>query len=159
MDKKKEPIIIDFDNQPMAKEPAKGEVCRLNREALIQEQEIDLDNESNMEKEKEELEHVAFLIVKDGDGIDRGAWVSELIMSYPQEVVAVFGDDPFDAEGLLADMWDCDNYEDPESGVSMSWEEWSSFFSVYSSKTVYNALVELRNDYNSLKAESNRREE
>ena len=32
-------IVIDFDNQPMAKEPMKGEVRRLDREALRQEQE------------------------------------------------------------------------------------------------------------------------
>lgn len=112
-----------------------------------------------MDKEKEDLKRVAFEIVKNGEGIGRGEWVNELIRYYPEEVVAVFGDNPFDTEGLLKDMWDCDNYEDPESGVSMAWNEWSSFFSVDASKTVYYALLELRKNYFSLENDLKTRRE
>ena len=35
----------------------------------------------------------------------------------------------------------------------MTWNEWSAFFSVYESKTVYNALVILRKNHILLEAE------
>ena len=92
--------------------------------------------------ERAELEEAGFALVKDGDGIDRGQWVQELIDDFPQEVIAVFGCNPFEAEPMLEDMWDTESYEDPASGLSMSWAEWSAFFCNDAAQIVYAHLVD-----------------
>ena len=97
--------------------------------------------------ERTQLEDTAFSIIKDGEGIECGEWVSELITNYPDEVMAVFDGDPMDIEMLLSDMWDCDNYEDGKTGLSMSWSDWATFFSNDVSFRVYDALVEERKEY------------
>ncbi|MBQ9203436.1 MAG: hypothetical protein IJ155_04250 [Prevotella sp.] len=103
--------------------------------------------------ERTQLEDTAFSIIKDGEGIERGEWVSELITNYPDEVMAVFDGDPMDIEMLLSDMWDCDNYEDEKTGLSMSWSDWATFFSNNASFLVYNALVEKHKECQRLDAE------
>lgn len=98
--------------------------------------------EDKKSKEREEIERAGFELIKDSDGIDRGQWTHDLIKAYPHEVIDAFGSDPFEVTGLLEDMWDTDDYEDPESGLTMSWDDWSAFFCNNATKRVYWELVD-----------------
>ena len=96
--------------------------------------------------ERQAFEDAGFEIIKDGD-VDRAEWARSLVMSYPQEVIAVFGSDPNDVMGLLEDEWDTGMYEDVESGLNMSWEDWADFFSGRVAHYVYGELCSLRKEY------------
>ncbi len=104
-------------------------------------------------QERDELEKIGFSIIKDGDGIDCGQWVHELITNFPKEVMAVFDGDPTDIAMLLTDTWESHDYEDGDSGLSMSWGEWSSFFSNEVSFRVYDRLVEERKEFQRMETE------
>ena len=39
-------------------------------------------------------------------------------------------------------MWAIDEYEDPDSGLTMRWPDWATFFSTDVAKSVYEELVE-----------------
>lgn len=75
-----------------------------------------------------ELKDCAYNIVRENPGIDRSEWIDKLIQEYPSEVVDALGPNPFEVEPLLADMWDCNDYEDPESGECRSFSDWSEYF-------------------------------
>jgi hypothetical protein len=76
----------------------------------------------------EELKKGAWNIVRENPGIERQYWIEELISQYPSEVVDVFGNNPFEVYPLLEDMWDCNDYEDPETHDCMSFAEWSDYY-------------------------------
>lgn len=96
--------------------------------------------------ERRALEDAGFEIIKEGD-VDRAEWARSLVMNYPQEVIAVFGADPNKVFGLLEDEWDTGMYEDGESGLNMSWEDWADYFSCNVSHYVYDELCSLRKKY------------
>lgn len=96
--------------------------------------------------EKQAFLNAGFEIVKEGEA-DMAEWVTSLIMNYPQEVIAVYGADPNEVMGLLEDEWDTGEYEDKESGLSMSWNDWAEYFSNRVAHYVYDELCSLRKKY------------
>lgn len=92
---------------------------------------------------KQALEDAGFEIVKEGD-IDRGQWAHELVEGYAEEVVAVFGTNPYEVFASLEDMWDTEDYYDEATGLSMGWDEWATYFSNDMAMVVYDALVQAR---------------
>ena len=76
----------------------------------------------------EELKTCAFNIVRENPGIERSEWIDKLIRHYPSEVVDAYGNDPYEVYPLLEDMWDCNDYEDPETHDCMSFADWSEYF-------------------------------
>lgn len=96
----------------------------------------------NKSKDRENLENLAFEFVKEGYGLDRGQWAYDLATNYPHEVIDAFCSNPMEVMSDLEDMWDCDDYEDSESGLSMSWADWSAFFSTDAATIVYSKLIE-----------------
>lgn len=87
------------------------------------------------------LEEVAFKLIKEGDGTDRGQWANDLMIYHAKEVAAVFGSNPFEVGGLLEDMWDTGKYEDVDTGICMSWSDWADFFCNDVTKKVYSYFV------------------
>lgn len=87
------------------------------------------------------LEEVAFKLIKEGDGTDRGQWANDLMIYHAKEVAAVFGSNPFEVGGLLEDMWDTGKYEDVDTGICMSWSDWADFFCNDITKKVYSYFV------------------
>ena len=77
---------------------------------------------------KDDLLKAGFGLILDSPGIDRAEWAQAMIDCNAEIVDEVFGLDG-DTLALLEDVWDCDDYEDPETGISLSMSDWSSFFS------------------------------
>lgn len=109
-------------------------------------------------RDRETLEEVGFQLIKEsaGMGIDRGQWVWDLIQTYPQEVVAVFGNNPFEVPAQLGDIWDMGNYHDVASGLTMSWQDWSEFFSTDVAIMIYNHMVNQQSAYRESEARAER---
>lgn len=96
----------------------------------------------NKSEDREKLEKIAFELIKECDGLDCGQWAYELATNNPHEVIDAFCSNPFDVVSDLENMWESDDYEDSESGLSMSWQNWSDFFSTDAAKIVYWKLVD-----------------
>ena len=88
------------------------------------------------------LEEVAFKLIKEGDGTDRGQWANDLMIYHSKEVAAVFGSNPYEVAGQLEDMWDAGKYEDVDTGLCMSWNDWADFFCNDVTKRVYSYFVD-----------------
>ena len=93
-------------------------------------------------KDRQKLEEVAFELIKESDGIDRGQWANDLMIYHAKEVAAVFGSNPFEVGGQLEDMWDTGKYEDVDTGLYMSWSDWAAFFCNDVTKRVYSYFVD-----------------
>ncbi len=106
---------------------------------------IQNDNEDEYQQAREKLEECAFELIKEeGLGFEPVQLTLDMIESYAVEVADCFGDNPYDCETMLQDMFDCDDYTDPASGVTLSWENWAQFFCDYggswANQTVYEEL-------------------
>lgn len=88
------------------------------------------------------LEEVAFKLIKEGDGTDRGQWANDLMIYHAKDVVAVFGSNPYEVAGHLEDMWDSSKYEDIYTGLCMSWADWAAFLCNDVTKRVYSYFVD-----------------
>lgn len=76
----------------------------------------------------QELKVAAWNIVRENPGIEVQDWIEMLIKQYPSEVVDAFGSNPFEAFPLMEDFWDCNDYEDPESGECRTFADWSEYY-------------------------------
>lgn len=104
-------------------------------------------------EDKKRLADAGFAIMREyaPNYMDRGEWARAMIEDYPKEVIAVFGEEPNHCLAMLSDMWDCDNYEDPNTGIEMPYSEWAEYFSFLGAESVYSELVETKSELNKLK--------
>lgn len=113
--------------------------------AYIQNDMIDNEEDDWYKEARRKLEECAFeLIQKEGLGFEPVQLTSDMIESYAEEVAEYFGDNPYECETMMEDMFCYDDYTDPASGVTMSWENWAQFFCNYggswANQTVYEEL-------------------
>lgn len=105
------------------------------------------------EENKQRLADAGFAIMREyaPNYLDRGEWATAMIEDYPKEVTEVFGEEPNHCLAMLSDMWDCDNYLDPNTGIEMQFSEWAEYFSILGAENVYNELVETKAELNKTK--------
>ena len=104
-------------------------------------------------EDKQRLFDAGFAIMREyaPNYMDRGEWATAMIEDYPKEVTEVFGEEPNHCLAMLSDMWDCDNYLDPNTGIEMQFSEWAEYFSFLGAENVYNELVETKAELNKIK--------
>ncbi len=91
-----------------------------------------------------ELKQAGWNILHENPGTDCGDWIAMLMEQYPAEVVDALGANPFEVEGLLADMWDCNDWQDEETGECHSFREWAEYFATERSVELYDMLVDAK---------------
>lgn len=98
----------------------------------------------NQDKRYIQLKQAAFnAIYKDGCE-ECGDWVDTLINCYSEEVVNVFGNNPFDVSAALEDLWTTMDYEDPRTGVCLTYRDWAIYFSCEFGHTIYDELIKAK---------------
>ena len=75
----------------------------------------------------EELKDVAFEVLILHYGVDKKGWINILCSQYKTEVVDVYGPDDRAARYGLSELWTT-TYNDRNSGISRTFEEWSKAF-------------------------------
>ena len=90
---------------------------------------------------KEDLLKAGFELILENPSIDRAEWAQAMVESNPEIVDDVYGLD-LDTLALLEDVWDCDDYEDPETGICLRISDWTSFFAGEFAIEVYTDLRE-----------------
>lgn len=90
--------------------------------------EEDYDADEEPYDSMQELKMAAWNIVRENPGIEVQDWIEMLIKQYPSEVVDAFGSNPFEAFPLMEDFWDCNDYEDPETGECRTFADWSEYY-------------------------------
>lgn len=89
-------------------------------------------------KNWDDLKKAAFQTIYDNyNGMECEGWKEALIENYPEEVVDVLGENPFTVFPVLSNMWECDDYRDPQTGICMTYGEWAEFSSNSFSHLVY----------------------
>lgn len=89
----------------------------------------------------DELKKIAFdAIYKDGSE-DCGDWIDTLINCYPDEVVEAFGNNPSEVYAELEDLWTTMDYEDPRTGVCLTYRDWAIYFANDFSHMIYDELI------------------
>lgn len=89
----------------------------------------------------DELKDAAFEYLLLNPGSEFWDWQRGMIDDYPTEVVDALGNDPFDVNSSLADLWE-DNYEDPKTGIEQKLCDWALAFATEQSVNIYYELVE-----------------
>lgn len=102
---------------------------------------------------RDELKEAGWNILHDNPGTECGDWMCRLIEQYPAEVVDALGGNPFEVEGLLADMWDCNDYEDPDTGICCTFAEWAEYFATEKSVELFDELAEAKRELSRFKAQ------
>ena len=98
------------------------------------------------------LKECAWNILHENPGTDFGDWMNMLIEQYPTEVVDAIGSHPAETYASLADMWDCDDYEDEATGECHSFKDWAEYFATDRSVELYDLLTEARREIKRLEA-------
>lgn len=106
----------------------------------------------------DDLKMAAWNILHENPGIDFGDWQTTLIEQYPTEVVDAIGSHPAEVYATLSDMWDCDDYEDTDTGECHSYAEWAEIFATDRSVQLYDSLAEARREISLLKARQGQRQ-
>ncbi len=88
---------------------------------------------------KEDLLKAGFELILENPSIDRAEWAQAMVESNPEIVDDVYGLD-LDTLALLEDVWDCDDYEDPETRICLRISDWASFFAGNHAIEVYTSL-------------------
>ena len=92
------------------------------------------------------LKRAAFeAIYKDGSE-DCGDWIDTLINCYSEEVVDAFGNNPYEVYAELEDMWETLDYEDPRTGICLTYRDWAALFAVEYGLEVYEELVKAKKE-------------
>ena len=89
-----------------------------------------------------------FYAIYENECEDCGEWVETMCQCYTDEVVGAFGDDPFEVMHMLTDMWESESYEDPRTGVCMTYQEWSEYFAGIHSRYIYGELIKAKQQSN-----------
>lgn len=90
---------------------------------------------------KEDLLKAGFELILENPSIDRAEWAQAMVDCNHEIVDDVYGLD-LDTLALLEDVWDCDDYEDPETGICLRISDWASFFAGEFAIEVYTDLRE-----------------
>lgn len=98
------------------------------------------------------LRECAWNILHENPGTEFGDWATMLTEQYPAEVVDALGSSPFDVFPALSDMWDCDDYEDPDTGMCHNFAEWAGYFATDRSVELYDELADARREIKRLTA-------
>lgn len=88
---------------------------------------------------KDDLLKAGFELIIENPGIERVEWAQAMVDCNAEIVNDVYGLD-MDTLALLEDVWDCDDYEDPETGICLRISAWASFFAGDHAKEVYTDL-------------------
>ncbi|MBD5283354.1 MAG: hypothetical protein HDS31_01915 [Bacteroides sp.] len=99
-----------------------------------------------------ELKEAAWNVLHENPGCDFGEWQSTLVEEYPSEVVDALGSNPFDVYPALSDLWDCYDFEDPDTGECHTFANWAEFFATDRSVELYDMLVDARREIKRLQA-------
>ena len=75
-----------------------------------------------------------------------------IVEHYPSEVVDALGNNPIDVFPALADMWDCNDYRDPDTDMCHTFSEWAEYFATDRSVELYDLLVEAKCEIRRFKA-------
>ena len=97
------------------------------------------------------LKECAWNILHENPGTEFGDWVNMLIEHYPTEVVDAIGSNPAEAYASLTDMWDCDDYRDPDTDMCHNYAEWAEYFATERSVELFDNLAEARRDLSRFK--------
>ena len=106
----------------------------------------------------EELKQAAWNILHENPGTEYGDWIAMLIEQYPMEVVDALGTNPVEVEAQLCDMWDCNDWEDEETGECHSFATWAEYFATDRSVELYDMLVDARREIKRLETLQNRKQ-
>lgn len=75
-----------------------------------------------------DLKEAAWNVLHENPGIDCGEWINLLLEQYPLEVVDALGTSPGEVLSILEDWWTCNDYEDPTTGLCLSFRDWAEYF-------------------------------
>lgn len=89
------------------------------------------------------IEALAFEAIYHGCD-DVSMWIQIMIECYPEEVVATFGNNPFEVYHELTDWWDYKEYEDPRTGINLRYKEWADFFTNEHAHYIYRELIDAK---------------
>jgi hypothetical protein len=107
---------------------------------------------SEQDQKLQELKRAAFEVLYEHEGCDRQDWIDWIIADHGEELAEVIGDNPYDTYPQLEDYWDSMDYEDPNTGVCLTYRDWAEYFSCWEHKEVYDKLVEANNKLKSIKS-------
>ena len=93
-----------------------------------------------------DLKQDAWNILHENPGTECGDWIAMLIEQYPAEVVDALGTNPFEVEAQLCDMWDCNDWEDDETGECHSFATWAEYFATDRSVELYDMLADAKRE-------------
>ena len=92
----------------------------------------------------DELKRAAFeAIYKDGCH-DCGDWIDTLVNCYSEEVMDALGNNPNEVYAELEDIWENVDYEDPRTGICLTYQNWAEYFAGEFAHTIYDELVKAK---------------
>lgn len=91
---------------------------------------------------KYDLAEAGFELIAENPGIERDEWAQAMIDCNAEIVDDVFGIS-MDTMVMLEDAWDCDDYEDPDTGICLTLSSWAEFFSTPIAIEIYSELREI----------------
>ncbi len=91
-----------------------------------------------------ELKDAAWNVLHENPGCEFGDWRQMLLEQYPSEVIDVFGSDPEEVYAQLAEFWDSEEYDDPDTGLNERFKDWAEIFANEWSVQLYDMLVEAK---------------
>ena len=92
----------------------------------------------------DELKRAAFeAIYKDGCH-DCGDWIDTLVNCYSEEVMDALGNNPNEVYAELEDIWENVDYEDPRTGICLTYQNWAEYFAGELAHTIYDELVKAK---------------
>lgn len=89
----------------------------------------------------DELKKAAFNAIYK-DGCDNcGDWIDTLVNCYSEEVVDTLGNNPNEVYAELEDIWETMDYEDPRTGICLTYQNWAEYLTGEFAHTIYNELI------------------
>ncbi|MDE6276862.1 MAG: hypothetical protein K2M06_02020 [Muribaculaceae bacterium] len=105
-----------------------------------------------------ELKEAAWNVLHENPGIEFNEWQQTLLDQYPAEVVDALGNNPFEVYPALADLWDSNDYEDPDTGECHTFMQWADYFATDASVELYDMLADARREIKRFKASKNQKQ-
>lgn len=98
------------------------------------------------------LKECAWNILHENPGSEFGDWQMMLVEQYPSEVVDALGNCPADVFSALADMWDSNDYHDPDTDMCHTFAEWAEYFATDRSVELYDLFAEAKREIRRFRA-------
>ena len=92
----------------------------------------------------DDLKKAAFSAIYKDACTDCQNWIDTLINCYSNEAVNALGDNPFDINAELEDMWNTVDYEDPQTGVCLTYQNWAEYFAGEFGHIIYDELIKAK---------------